>query len=71
MIACEYVDTNVSGAGGPGPRLQALIEELPALAVSVVAVTGLGRLSRSQRTLTEVLAAIEERGVRILVLEPR
>lgn len=70
-IVCEYVDTNVSGAGGPGPQLQALIEELPARAVNVVVVTGLGRLSRTQRTLTDVLAAIRERGARILAVETR
>jgi len=68
-VVGEYRDVNVSGAGGPGPGLAALLAEVAAGGIDLVVVTGLGRLGRSMRGLNDTLAAIERGGAQVLTVE--
>ena len=62
-------DVNVSGAGGPGPGLAALLRVAAAGRIDVILVEGLDRLSRSPRTLARVLASIRAAGASVLIAE--
>ena len=62
-------DVNVSGAGRPGPGLTALLDAAATGQVDAIVVAGLDRISRSARTLGEVLGAIRRAGVWVLVPE--
>ena len=69
VIVREHRDVNVSGAGAPGPGLAALLAEVAIGGIDLVVVTGLTRLGRSARVLTDTLAAIERGGARVLTVE--
>jgi len=62
-------DVNVSGAGEPGPGLTALLRAVATGDIDVIVVEGIDRLSRSSRTLTDVLASIRRAGASVLIPE--
>ena len=68
-VVGEFSDVNVSGAGGPGTGLAALLAEVAGGGIDLVVVTGLGRLGRSVRGLNDTLAAIERGGAQVLTVE--
>ena len=63
-VMCEHADVN--GRAGSGPGLAALLRALSEGRADAVLVTDVTRLTRSSRHLSDILAAVERCGARLV-----